>query len=140
MLFRSVQAEPVGSHYEDGQYWDDTEYVVPAGATRAVAILYYQTSSREYIEFLRDANVTNDRGEVLHDLWMQTGMSAPVDMDAAEIDLASSIPGDLNGDGAVNGADLGILLSDWGLSGPADLDGNGIVGGSDLAILLGNWG
>jgi hypothetical protein len=105
-----------------------------------VVVLYYQTSSREYIEFLRDANTTNDRGEVLYDLWLQTGRSAPVDMDAGEILLSPSIPGDLNGDGVVNGADLSILLSGWGLPGPADLDGNGTVGGSDLAILLGSWG
>lgn len=138
--FESVQAEPVAYHYEDGQYWDDTTFTIPAGAARAVAVLYYQTSSREYIEFLRDANTTNDRGEVLHDLWMQTGRSAPVDMDAGEILLSPSILGDLNGDGVVNGADLSILLSGWGMPGPADLDGNGTVGGSDLAILLGNWG
>ncbi|MGA1518268.1 MAG: hypothetical protein ACO396_10900, partial [Phycisphaerales bacterium] len=132
--------EPVDTHYEDAQYWDDTEYLIPAGAARAVAILYYQTSSREYIEFLRDANVTNDRGEVLHDLWMQTGMSAPVDMDAAEIDLTASIVGDLNGDGVVDGADLTILLADWGQSGPGDLNDDGTVGGADLTILLANWG
>ncbi|MGA0174714.1 MAG: hypothetical protein ACO3NL_13880, partial [Phycisphaerales bacterium] len=59
---------------------------------------------------------------------------------AGEILLSPSIPGDLNGDGVVNGADLSILLSGWGLPGPADLDGNGTVGGSDLAILLGSWG
>ena len=52
-----------------------------------------------------------------------------------------SIPGDLDGDGVVNGADLSILLSAWGSADPtADIDGNGIVGGSDLAVLLGNWG
>lgn len=47
--------------------------------------------------------------------------------------------GDLNGDGAVDGADLGALLSHWGFAGPGDLDGDGIVGGADLGILLGAW-
>ena len=50
-------------------------------------------------------------------------------------------PADLNGDGEVNGADLGLLLSAWGQSGvPADLDGDGTVNGADLGILLSNWG
>ncbi|NBX32089.1 MAG: hypothetical protein EBR07_05085 [Planctomycetes bacterium] len=49
-------------------------------------------------------------------------------------------PADLNGDGLVGGADLGIMLASWGSPGPADLDHNGIVGGSDVGILLGNWG
>lgn len=53
--------------------------------------------------------------------------------------------GDLDGDGFVDGADLAILLGQWGGCPPksacsADLDGDGSVGGADLAILLGNWG
>jgi V8-like Glu-specific endopeptidase len=48
-------------------------------------------------------------------------------------------PGDLNGDGVVNGVDLGTLLGGW--SGSAgDLNGDGIVNAADLAVLLGNWG
>ena len=33
---------------------------------------------------------------------------------------------DLNGDGLVNGADLGLLLAGWGEPGPTDLNGDGI--------------
>jgi hypothetical protein len=48
--------------------------------------------------------------------------------------------GDLNCDGVVNGADLGILLGDWGGSGtPADLNCSGTVEGADIGILLGAW-
>lgn len=53
---------------------------------------------------------------------------------AAQLD-----PADLNGDGAVNAADLAILLGAWGSSGPGDLSGNGSVGAEDLALLLGAW-
>jgi hypothetical protein len=53
---------------------------------------------------------------------------------------ASVRPGDLNGDGAVSGIDLTLLLGAWGTSGSADLDGDGIIGGGDLTILLSNWG
>ncbi|MBL9147768.1 MAG: dockerin type I repeat-containing protein [Phycisphaerae bacterium] len=54
---------------------------------------------------------------------------------------ASSIPGDLDGDGSVNGADLSILLGSWGAcSGcAADLNNDGFVDGADLSILLGGW-
>lgn len=48
--------------------------------------------------------------------------------------------GDLNRDGVVNGADIGVLLGRWGTSDfDADLDHNGIVAGGDLAILLGHF-
>lgn len=49
---------------------------------------------------------------------------------------------DLNADGHTDGADLGLLLGEWGDSGNlhADLDFNGVVDGADLGILLGSWG
>ncbi len=51
-------------------------------------------------------------------------------------------PGDLDGDGRVDGADFGGLLASWGsCSGcPADLDGDGQVAGGDVGLLLSQWG
>jgi hypothetical protein len=49
-------------------------------------------------------------------------------------------PADLDNDGAVTGADLGLLLGAWGTAGPGDLDGDGVVTGADLGQLLGAWG
>jgi hypothetical protein len=56
-----------------------------------------------------------------------------------------AIPGDINLDGQVNGADLGLQLIQWGecpASGPctADLNLDGVVNGVDLGMLLQNWG
>jgi hypothetical protein len=48
-------------------------------------------------------------------------------------------PADFNGDGAVTGADLGMLLADWG-GFQHDLTGDGIVSGADLGALLAVWG
>ena len=79
--FASVQASPAGYSYADGQHWDDTLYAIPAGATKAVVTFYHQTTTKEYAEFLRDANVTDQRGQVAYNLWVQFGRSAPVDMD-----------------------------------------------------------
>lgn len=50
-------------------------------------------------------------------------------------------PADLDGNGTVNGADLGLMLIEWGTDAPAaDLDANGIVNGGDLGLLLIAWG
>jgi choice-of-anchor B domain-containing protein len=50
-------------------------------------------------------------------------------------------PGDIDGNGIVNGADLGTLLEEWGTADvAADLNGDGIVNGSDLGVLLIGWG
>lgn len=53
---------------------------------------------------------------------------------------------DLNSDGAVGAADLGILLGSWGICPAppnacnADLNGDGMVNAADLAGMLGAWG
>ena len=52
---------------------------------------------------------------------------------------AASIPADLNGDGAVNAADLSALLGNWGGTGVGDINGDGTVGAADLSVLLSNW-
>ena len=51
------------------------------------------------------------------------------------------VPGDLDGDGVVNGGDLGALLSAWGACAgcAADLNGDGIVDGADLGLMLTAW-
>ena len=131
---------PVNYTYADGQYWDDTLFAIPADATQAVVTLNYQTSSREYMEFLRDTNTTDTTGQTAFDLWTMFGKSAPVDMDTAALTLVPANPADLNGDGSVNGADLGIMLGGWGQPGPTDLNHDGTTDGPDLGMLLGSWG
>ena len=53
-------------------------------------------------------------------------------------------PADFNNNGAVDGADLALLLSSWGVAAAGgtagDIDSDGMVGGSDLATLLSAWG
>ncbi|MEC7351824.1 MAG: hypothetical protein VYD99_01770, partial [Planctomycetota bacterium] len=51
--------------------------------------------------------------------------------------------GDINGDNAVSGQDLAVVLSTWAQTGPGipgDLNGDLVVNGSDIALVLGNWG
>ena len=51
--------------------------------------------------------------------------------------------GDLNGDGQVNSADLGLLIALWGTDGSpqgADLNGDGNVDSADLGLLVALWG
>lgn len=54
----------------------------------------------------------------------------------------ASCPADLTDDGEINGADLGVLLSQWGPGSfvSADLDNDGRVDGADLGLLLSGWG
>ncbi len=94
------------AEYEGG--YDEVEIAAPAGASTWRAILYYQTTSREYVEFLRDeVNGTattltlpapsgepgayvvqtdaffaplRDWGRAIWDLWLHNGGAAPVEM------------------------------------------------------------
>ncbi len=52
-----------------------------------VVTLYYQTTSKDYVEFLRDENTTNDWGDVFFSLWNNNGKSTPVAMNSQTINL-----------------------------------------------------
>lgn len=54
----------------------------------------------------------------------------------------SDCPADLSDDGAIDGADLGLFLVEWGVCSGcvADLTGDGFVDGADLGLLLTAWG
>jgi hypothetical protein len=57
--------------------------------------------------------------------------------------VVTCVDADLSPDGQVSGADLGVLLGQWGTAAEgtaADIDGSGTVDGTDLGILLGYWG
>lgn len=48
---------------------------------------------------------------------------------------------DLDGNGTVDGADLGLLLAEWGaVESIGDLNCDGVVDGADLGSLLAQWG
>lgn len=56
------------------------------------------------------------------------------------VTLDAPCPADLDGNGTVDGSDLGELLSNWGGPGLGDLNGDNMVDGSDLGELLAQWG
>ena len=50
-------------------------------------------------------------------------------------------PEDVNGDGGVDAADLGLLIGAWGTSNAAaDINDDGSVDAADLGLLIGRWG
>lgn len=69
-----------------------------------------------------------------------TSASTDADYDGVP-DECGSCTGDIDGDGAVGGLDLALLLAAWGSADPAaDLDDSGDVGGKDLALMMAAWG
>jgi hypothetical protein len=67
--------------------------------------------------------------------------------DACQCATYPSLPGcclgDLDHDATVGGADIGLLLSNWGPCGsacPYDLNGDDKVNGGDLGLMLASWG
>lgn len=98
--FAAVQSPPVAHAYADGQYWDDTAYTLPGTATRADVTLYYQATSKEYVEFLLVENETNDAGQDLYDAWVAQGRNAPVAMAQASVPL-EIVPGIVDESGSL---------------------------------------
>jgi hypothetical protein len=65
-----------------------------------------------------------------------------MDVNGNRVPDACECIADVFDDGFINGADLGILLSQWGQGEGAegDINRDGVVNGADLSILLGTWG
>ncbi len=138
--FEEFGGAPVAHSYADGQYWDETAYTIPAGAASAAVTLYYQSTSKEFIEFLRDKNTTNDLGQQLYQLWADNGKCPPEIMAAANVPIT-----DLTG-GGVDMADFAVIASRWlvdcGLQScdGANLDdSDNVINMSDLAIFVESW-
>jgi hypothetical protein len=144
--FAMFGGSPVTTGYEDGQYWDDVLYGLKPGVVTAQINLYYQSTSKEYIEFLRDKNITNSAGQVLYDLWNENDKCPPELM--ASVTLSVNIPSmaaDLDDDGDVDEDDLALFLGC--ASGPAmphdgtptctqaDFDNDGDVDQDDFGVM-----
>ncbi len=89
-------AQPVAAAYADSQYWDDTWYTLPVTATDVQVFVYYQTISKEYIEFLRDENNGNSYdwnawGSKLYDSWQSHGRSVPSVLNNASVPVRDSV-------------------------------------------------
>jgi hypothetical protein len=80
----------------DGTFIDFDEVVwtvdVPADKKdgqlfRVVVRLLYQSTTPEYVEFLRTANTTTDRGTNLQTIWDNTSEAAPFEMASVQRDI-----------------------------------------------------
>ncbi len=140
---------PVVKHvYSDGQYWDDLYLALPSGAARAEVTVYYQNLPRSYIDHLRDYNLTDNWGNVLHAAWTSTGRGAPIPMVTQILPaLQGFLPGDINCSCTVDMAEVATIQSAFGRSAEmagfnprADLDGDFTVAFGDFELLLGYLG
>lgn len=101
---------PVGASYADGQHWDVSTYAIPPGARSVEVRLYYQSLSKEYVEFLRDENTTDGNGLAMYNLWADNGKCPPELMESLTLSLHPNILGDLNCDGEVNILDINPFI------------------------------
>jgi len=132
----------------NGSSWTNLETVGPSGTgtsggwiARSLRLSSYPAVARTSTMRLRF---------VAEDLNPQSLVEAAVDdvvisaVLCEEAPPPPTCPGDANGDGIVNGADLSVLLSNFGLAGtgPAfgDFNGDGVCDGADLSVLLSQFG
>lgn len=136
-FFESVQAgsTPPGQ-YADGQYWDDTPFAFPTGARSAEVSVFYQITTKEYIESLRDNNTSDGNGTTAFNLWVTHGRSPPILMDQATINFECAC--DWNGDGQVSVPDIFAFLDSW-FNGIGDFDNNGLSEVPDIFNFLSCW-
>lgn len=148
--FEAIQSPVVGYSYADGQYWDDTYFEIPAGAATARITLFHQTTSREYVEFLRDNNPNNEtdprnKGVFAYAMWEAAGKSAPVEMAVIGADMPFLVvpKGDPNCDGRSSADDIEAFVSvllgytqNPFIINTVDFDETGDVDGRDIQLFV----
>lgn len=137
--FEAGGAPVVGTQYPDGQYWDEAFFAIPSGAVRAQVTLNYQTVTKHYVEGLMNGNMTDQWGNILHSLWLQTSKNAPIAMATVSCSLVPFTPGDIDGDGDCDSEDLQVFIDVLiGLDSNAvhvaasDMNHDGIADGNDV--------
>lgn len=106
------------------RHFDEVSYTVavPAsleGHVRVIARVYYQSMTREYVTFLRDANTTTSHGESLMALYEATEAAAPMEIAVAELstEVGEALDAGVDGGG---GAGAGADMKDGGSGGGCD--------------------
>lgn len=127
----------VGSSFAGWETTDDVNsaFSNPHGVIHHLTTTTAELSDGEHELWFEVGDVNDhilDSAVFIAHLRTGTGEEGTIPTDECEADL--------DGDGFVNGADLAILLGDWGQVSGDDLDGLGVIDGADLAILLGAWG
>ena len=82
----------------------------------------------------------NNGNPIIQGLWTDGGGNDLFGCGGEEGSPEPSPEGDLDNDGALDGADMGVLLAQWGSADTGDLNHDGTVDGADFGILLANWG
>lgn len=149
-----AETKPVGYTYPETSpgsgvlvSYDVTSYSVPIPTSvktplTVTATLRYQTTSKEYVEFLRDQAVThsfpNDcidrvggkptksRGQLLYDLWQSYGRSPPVTMATGSADV--TVAGAAGTGGAAGAAGTGGVAGSATGGTPSGGTGGGSAG------------
>ncbi|MCH2160797.1 MAG: hypothetical protein MK085_02870, partial [Phycisphaerales bacterium] len=123
LLLKMGDSRPYAAFHMDGQLHPLPEH--PMNGMESQGGLTIVRSSSNERPWSRDdgQNVDSDEGM------------------ADEMEPLRECRADLNADGAVDGADLGLLLAEWGSGRSiADLNRDGAVDGADLGLLLGAYG
>lgn len=109
----------------------------PAGATIFSSGNCSSRSTVNNVEhlFLRGL----DHGEYALEIRRVDGELVPAETAIAWFIDPGPVFADLNGDGEVSGADLGALMSNWGMPGASDLNGDGTTSGADVGALMVAW-
>jgi hypothetical protein len=124
----SMTTMPAGDiDYKDGAggyvSYDEATLTLTApgdakGAQTLSARVYFQSMTREYVEFLRDANTTTSHGQALYAIYQATGEAPPILIASADAEVS------FGGEGGAGGSGSSASSSAGGGNGSAGAGGS----------------
>jgi hypothetical protein len=122
---------------DGGDTWQTLEIVGPGGPEVNGGWIAKQFAVADFVEPTNQFRIRFTASDLGDGSVVEAGVDG---VQLRALDCPPAADPDLNGDGVVDGADLGLLLLAFGgADSSADLDGSDVVDGADLGILLLAW-
>ena len=125
--------------------WNGSTYVPlgqPGGTQDTLRSVYLLPGQHQFELLLANKLAEQDATFTTSPITVRAPDGSTFSTDSSHFYTVSTVAGDANLDGIVNGQDIALIATHWLQSGygiPGDVNGDGIVNGQDISLIAYDW-